>query len=148
MEFSSSLFLPSIFPRRSIAKSTDYLQQPPSSTSSPGTGERGEAGEKGGCKDGGEKGIGGGLRIGWMCGRIGGREQLFDSIMASARWEQYSRAETVDTEGISRFMTEEKRVGKRERSSGRIVARPAARRATPGSTVDQIATRRGLARCS
>lgn len=60
--------------------------------------------------------------------------------MASVGWEQDSRAEMEDTEGISSFIAEEKRVGKRERRSGRMVARPAARRATPGSTVDQIAT--------
>ena len=43
---------------------------------------------------------------------------------------------TVDTPGRTRF---ENNVGKKIRRSGRLVARPTAKSATPGSTVDQIA---------
>jgi hypothetical protein len=86
----------------------------------------------------GDNGISCGVRIGWMCGIVWA-VVMVDLIMSSGG-AQYDRAERDDTEGTSWSIAREKRLGKRERRSGRMVARPAARRATPGSTVDHIAT--------
>lgn len=85
----------------------------------------------------GENGIGGGLRIGCICGIVGA-VVMVDSPMSSGG-AQYDSADSEDTEGTSWSIAMEKILGKRERRRGLMVASPAARSATPGSTVDQIA---------